>query len=186
MSRSVLHSENVGDLFQFSKFVLHSKNVSSRDVFRFSKSVPHSENVRDLFQFSRSVLHTRRTSVAETCFNFSNLFFTRRTSLAQYCIPLSFSCFFFFFFFFSAVVCLVDIMYTVHKISSSISNPAGLFYTLSLVWASLAMMSSIVVFNLHSRGPRRGKVPDTIRLVRPKLITCNTRLRLFCICADGE
>ncbi|XP_076466888.1 neuronal acetylcholine receptor subunit alpha-3-like [Babylonia areolata] len=64
--------------------------------------------------------------------------------------------------------------------SAHSSLPAvGLFYTLSLLWASLAMVSSILVLNLHSRGPRRGKVPDTIRWIFLRSLK-----RLVCLGSD--
>ncbi|XP_025097809.1 neuronal acetylcholine receptor subunit alpha-7-like [Pomacea canaliculata] len=52
-------------------------------------------------------------------------------------------------------------------------------YTLSLLWSVLALLSSMVVLNLHSRAPRRGKVPDTIRWIFLRSLK-----RLVCLGSD--
>ncbi|KAK7108213.1 neuronal acetylcholine receptor subunit alpha-3-like [Littorina saxatilis] len=82
-------------------------------------------------------------------------------------------------------ILLASLLLLILKLQDALPNahsqlPAiGLFYTLSLVWACLAMLSSILVLNLHSRGPRRGKVPDTIRWIFLRSLK-----RLVCLGSD--
>ncbi|KAL8611572.1 hypothetical protein ACOMHN_067011 [Nucella lapillus] len=70
---------------------------------------------------------------------------------------------------------LQDVLPTAHSQLPAV----GLFYTLSLLWTTLAMVCSILVLNLHSRGPRRGKVPDTIRWIFLRSLK-----RLVCLGSD--
>lgn len=56
----------------------------------------------------------------------------------------------------------------------------SVYYTLTLLWSVASLMCSILILNLHHRGPRRAKVPDTIRWIFLRSLR-----RLVCLGTDN-
>ncbi|NP_001267752.1 neuronal acetylcholine receptor subunit alpha-9-like precursor [Aplysia californica] len=71
---------------------------------------------------------------------------------------------------------LCDVLPLAHAQLPAIS----IYYTLTLLWSVLSLACSVFVLNLHNRGPRRRKVPETIRWIFLRSLK-----RLVCLGSDS-
>ncbi|KAL5009927.1 hypothetical protein ScPMuIL_012232 [Solemya velum] len=82
-------------------------------------------------------------------------------------------------------VLMLAIVYLLLTIQGALSHShtvpvVSMYYSLTLIWLTISVMTSILAKNLENRGPRRAKVPDILRQVFLKGLK-----RLLCSADDS-